>query len=268
MILKGKIFILVFIVILLSGCAPKANSVETKTELTISAASSMTESLLEIKKLFEKEFPSITIIYNFGGSGTLRKQIEQGAPSDLFFPASKKDFALLKNQGMIQKRKAILKNRLVIIVLKQAQLKSFKTVLEKNKKIAIGTPEAVPAGTYSEEALKNMGVWEQLQDQLVFTKDVQQVLTFVKNGAVDAGIVYVSDTVGSDQVVILEKINPKFHSSIEYYMSIINHDGENHDAKEKFFQFIQNKQSLEIFKHHGFDISSLRKTSTLGERVE
>ena len=258
MILNSKMLILACIFILLSGCEPNADSVETRTELTISAASSMTESLLEIKKLFEKEFPSITITYNFGGSGTLRKQIEQGAPSDLFISASKKDFDLLKDQGMIQKGKAILKNSLVIIVPKQAQQKSFKTVLEENKKIAIGTPEAVPAGTYSEEALKNMGVWEQLQDQLVFTKDVQQVLTLVKNGAVDAGIVYVSDTVGSDQVVILEKIHPKFHSPIEYYMGIINHDGENHDAKEKFFQFMQNKQSLEIFKHHGFDISSFK----------
>ena len=90
MIVKGKLFILVFIVILLSGCVPKADSGETKTELTISAASSMTESLLEIKEQFEKEYPSITITYNFGGSGILRKQIEQGAPSDLFLSASKR----------------------------------------------------------------------------------------------------------------------------------------------------------------------------------
>ena len=256
MILKGKIFILAFMMILLSGCVPKADPVERKTELTISAASSMTESLLEIKKRFEKVFPSITVTYNFGGSGTLRRQIEQGAPIELFLSASKKDLDLLKENGMIQKEIAILKNSLVIIVSKQAKVKSFEEVLEKNKTIAIGTPEAVPAGTYAEEALKNMGAWEQLDDHLVFTKDVQQVLTFVKNGAIDAGIVYVSDTVGSDQVVILEKINPKFHSQIEYFMGIINQEDGNHDATEKFYQFVQNKQSLEIFKRHGFDISS------------
>ena len=258
--MKGKRFILVFIVILLSGCVPKADSGVTKTELTISAASSLTESLLEIKERFEKEFPSITITYNFGGSGILRKQIEQGAPSDLFLSASKKDFDLLKNQGMIQKGKAIFKNRLVIIVPKQAEVKSFKEVLEKNQKIAIGIPEAVPAGTYAEEYLKNMGVWEQIKNHLVLTKDVHQVLTFVENGATDAGIVYVSDTVGLNQVKILEKINPKFHSPIEYYIGIVNHDGQNQDAKDKFYQFVQNKQSLEIFKQHGFDIHSLSKT--------
>ncbi len=256
MTLKGKIFILAFMMILLSGCSPKADSVERKTELTISAASSMTESLLEIKKHFEQAFPSITVSYNFGGSGTLRSQIVQGAPIDLFLSASKKDLDILKEQGMIKKEKAILKNSLVIIVSKQAEVRSFEEVLEKNKKLAIGTPEAVPAGTYAEEALKNMKVWEQLRDQLVFTKDVQQVLTFVKNGAIDAGIVYVSDTVGSDQVVILEKIKSKFHSQIEYYMGIISQDGGNGDATEKFYQFVQNKQSLETFKRYGFDISS------------
>lgn len=253
--MKGKIFILAFIVILLSGCVPKADSDETKTELTISAASSMTESLLKIKERFENKYPSITITYNFGGSGTLRKQIEQGAPSDLFFSASKKDFDLLKDEGMIQKGEAILKNRLVIVVPKKSNVKIFKEMFEKNQKIAIGTPEAVPAGTYAEEALINMGVWEQLKDHLVFTKDVHQVLTFVENGATNAGIVYISDTVDSDQVKILEKINPKYHSPIDYYMGIIKHNGENYHTKELFYQFVNNKQSREIFKRHGFVIS-------------
>lgn len=251
--LKGKSFILAFIIgMLLTGCTPKATPDETKTEVTISAASSMTESLLEIKEQFEKEYPSIAITFNFGGSGALRKQIEQGAPIDLFFFASKKDFELLNDRGMINKGKAILKNRLVIIASETAELKSLKDVVQQHKKLAIGTPEAVPAGTYAEEALRHMRMWDKLKDHLVYTKDVQQVRTFVETGAVAAGVVYLSDTVGLKKAMILEEVDPSFYSPIQYYMGIIKKNGEKEEAEETFYRFVQNKQSGEIFERHGF----------------
>lgn len=253
---KKVYLLLLSLLIILTGCtSPKADS-GNQVELTISAAASMTDSLLELKEGFEHQYPNIKINYNFGGSGTLRKQIEQGAPIDIFFSASEQDYKLLDEAGFIKKGQAILQNHLVLIQPVNGELTSINDLLDSNGKIALGTPDAVPAGTYGKQSLENLGIWGDVQERLVYTKDVRQVLTFVKERSVDAGIVYVSDTLGEDHIEVVERIDDSTHDPIKYYFGII--DGNKHDdakkkATENFYHFIIRDESMELFKKYGFD---------------
>ncbi|WP_235794632.1 molybdate ABC transporter substrate-binding protein [Virgibacillus salidurans] len=247
-----KIFsLLVFLIIAGCGQASEANNKTSK--LTISAASSMSESLMELKEAFEAEYPTIELTYNFGGSGTLRRQIEQGAPIDLFFSASKRDYEALKEDGLIEKGTAILENKLVVITSDHVTLNSFEEFLQSDNEMAIGTPVAVPAGSYSKAVLQEMDVWEKLEERLVFTKDVQQVLTYVNDGAVDVGMVYLSDLYGAENVNILEEVNPSYHPPIEYFSASIQNGGSKKDeAIEIFYNYVQSEKSMELFERYGF----------------
>jgi len=250
-----RCIVFVLVIPLITGCTPSSEAKEGTTEITISAASSMTESLLEIKDSFEREYPHIKLTFNFGGSGSLRKQIEQGAPIDLFFSASKKDYTLLEDEGMVKNGGAILENDLVIIKSDRSSIHSFEDYLQQDDPMAIGTPEAVPAGTYAKEALEEMGLWESLQDRLIFTKDVQQVETLVNERAVDVGIVYLSDIKDSQSISVLEEIDPSFHSPIEYFLGIIQNGSESSGKKkaiETFYDYVQTEYAMELFERYGF----------------
>jgi molybdate transport system substrate-binding protein len=248
----NKPFFLLFLFFLLIGCSNQKD----KTGLTISAASSMTESLSQLAMDFEKQYPNIDITYNFGGTGTLRKQVEQGAPIDLFFLASEKDYNLLKERELIQEGIPILENRLVMIKHSESEVESINDLIQTNKKIAIGTPEAVPAGSYAKEALQSMKMWEALEDRIVFTKDVYHVLKLVEEGAVQTGIVYYTDTLNASNITVVENIDSSFHSPIRYFLAKINKDNKNAEAVEAFSEFANSESSMKLFESYGFKINS------------
>ncbi|MBP1969892.1 molybdate transport system substrate-binding protein [Virgibacillus natechei] len=243
--------------LVVAGCGQASEANNTTTKLTVSAASSMMESLMEVKEIVEAEYPAIEITYNFGGSGTLRRQIEQGAPIDLFFSASKRDYEALKGEGLIRNGSAILENKLVMITSDQVPLDSVEEFFQSDKKMAIGTPVAVPAGTYSQQALEEMGMWEKLEDRLIFTKDVQQVLTYVEEGNVDVGMVYLSDVRGVENIEVLEVVDPNYHPPIEYFAaSIQNGDDQKVEAIETFYDYVQSDKSMKLFERYGFQTTS------------
>ncbi|WP_143833741.1 molybdate ABC transporter substrate-binding protein [Oceanobacillus senegalensis] len=252
-----KKFFFIFIcsiLVLLVGCT-STKATDEKMELRISAASSMTESLLELKDIFEIENPSIHITFNFGGSGSLRRQIEQGAPIDMFFSASKIDYDKLEQQGHVRKGTAILENSLVLITSKENNVKSLDEFLGNTSgTLAMGTVDAVPAGTYSKELLKSLEVWNFLEDRIVFTKDVSQVLTLVNQSAADIGIVYASDVLGENEISVLETYPSDLHSPIEYYVAVIKNENQKDKlaAMKKFYQFILSDTAGEVFERNGF----------------
>ncbi|MCP8615645.1 molybdate ABC transporter substrate-binding protein [Salirhabdus salicampi] len=246
-----KNFINVFLLLsllFLTGCTN-----EKPTKITVSAASSMTESLMKLKDRFEADHPNITITYNFGGTGSLRKQIEQGAPVDLFFLASKDDYKQLEEGKYIHHGTLIFENQLVIVNNKEVDVNNFADFLHSSDgKVAIGSPEAVPAGTYAKQALQSLEVWDQLvENRIVFTKNVSHVLTLVEKGAVDVGIAYYSDATPSD-VNILETIDYRMHEPIEYYLAIIANNIGNEEAVNTFYEYALNDKSLELYKDYGF----------------
>ncbi|BCB02486.1 molybdate ABC transporter substrate-binding protein [Bacillus sp. KH172YL63] len=250
-----SISLILFSILFIFGCSPFTKDTDAPVNITVSAASSMTESLNELKDRFEKEHPDISVTYNFGGTGTLRKQVEQGAPVDLFFLASQKDYVLLEEKGFIQKGFPIFENRLVLIKHKEVAIDSFDSFLSSDEKVAIGTPDAVPAGTYSKQMLQAVGAWDMLSgdNRLVFAKDVHHVLNLVETGAVDIGFVYASDTLHADNIDIVEEIDPELHEPITYYMAEIDGRGSsNEDEIETFYEYALSAKGLKLFKSYGF----------------
>lgn len=253
------ILILPFIITLVSCSQNSAEIVEEeKIELTISAAASLNEALLEIKGKYEQEYENIDLLFNFGGSGSLAQQIAQGAPVDLFISAAKNKFVELVDDGLIDQNHMndFLGNRLVLITPKgsEAKIKTLSDLLsDEIELIGIGTPETVPAGLYAKQAFENSNLWGSLEEKIIPAKDVRQVLSYVETNNVDAGIVYKTDAVMSEKISIVSPIESQLHDPIIYPMGIV--DGTKHQEEAiDFFQFLQSEPALETFEKFGFVI--------------
>nr|WP_256758054.1 molybdate ABC transporter substrate-binding protein [Cohnella sp. WQ 127256] len=228
----------------------------SKTELLVSAAASLKDSLDEIEKKYEKLHPDIDLQFNLGSSGTLQKQIEQGAPADLFLSAGKKQMDALIDGKMISKSTTLLLNDLVLIVPNDSKSKfsSVKQLSDKAiKMIAIGQPESVPAGQYAKETLTARKVWDTLQDKLIFAKDVRQVLTYVETGNVEAGFVYRTDALTSNKVKIALKISPYAHKPIVYPAAVLKQSKHQKEA-DAFYEYLQSTEGKAVFVKFGFEL--------------
>jgi len=167
-------------------------------ELTLSVAISMKEAVEEISRLFTKTHPGLTIRHNFGASGDLQKQIEAGAPVDVFVSAAARQMDELETKRLIvaASRRAFARNALVAIAPADSRVdlsRPAALVDPKVTRIAIGNPKTVPVGQYAEESLRALGLWERVHPKLVFAENVRQVLDYVSRGEVDVGFVYATD---------------------------------------------------------------------------
>lgn len=246
---------LALLVGLLVACGNQENegTANEPVELTISAAASLQDALEELKTTYEKEHDSVKILYNFGGSGALQQQILQGAPVDLFFSAAEDKFdALVKKEMIEQQGTDLLANELVLIVPKnnEKQIHSFDDLLQAGK-IALGTPETVPAGQYGVDTLKSMQLWESLASKVVYTKDVRQVLTYTESENVDAGIVYKTDALVSDKVDVVATADDATHAPIIYPVGVLKASIHGQEAND-FYQFLQSDEAMNVFKKYGF----------------
>jgi len=249
-------FIMSFLIVGTACSSEHVESRSNKTILTVSAASSLREVLDEIGKTFQEANPDIELRFNFGASGALKQQIEQGAPIDLYISASEDTYAELVDRDFIHIGASLVSNELVIITSKDAEydLQHFSDLTNKDiEKLAMGTPITVPAGIYGQQALQYEGVWEQLQEKLVFAKDVRQVLTYVETGNAQAGIVYKTDVMSSDKVKVVVKADPKSHNPIKYPVGIL--DSTNYKTEALlFFEYLKSDKAEEIWKQFGFDV--------------
>jgi molybdate transport system substrate-binding protein len=248
---------MVFIVLAGVGCGSNQEQPTNAAEsvnLTISAAASLQDAAEELKAMYTKDNPNVTITYNFGSSGTLQKQIEEGAPADLFISAGKKQMDALAEKDLIieDSRKDLVGNDLVLIAGKDSTLAGFDE-LTSNKvgKISIGEPESVPAGKYAQEALTNMGLWDALQPKIVLAKDVRSVLTYVETGNVDAGLVYHSDALMGKNIKEVAIASDDTHKPIVYPIAIIK-DTKNQTATKAFANFLSGSEAGQVFTKYGF----------------
>ena len=253
----------VTISLLVAGCggasqppAPKAADAPKPVELNISAAVSMKDALAEIQTNYQKKAPHVKLVYNLGASGSLQKQIEQGATADIFISAAPKQMNELaaKNLVINATRKNLLENKLVLIVPKDSTLSISKLEDLQNdavKQISIGETKVVPAGQYAEQALKNLGVWEKIQSKIVFAKDVRTVLTYVDTGNVDAGLVYKTDAAVSKKVKILATAPDGSHAPIIYPAAVLT-GTKNQKAAEEFLSYLAGPEGKSVFEKHGF----------------
>ena len=167
-------------------------------EVTLSVAISLKEVTEDLGRTYMAAHPGVTLRYNFGASGDLQKQIEAGAPVDVFLSAAQRQMDDLEKQKLIiaSTRRAFARN--VLVVVKPADssvdLSKVNDLLESRVvHIAIGNPKTVPAGQYAEESLRALGLWDRVQPKLVFAENVRQVLDYVARGEVEAGFVYSTD---------------------------------------------------------------------------
>ncbi|WP_379154484.1 molybdate ABC transporter substrate-binding protein [Paenibacillus sp. sgz5001063] len=225
-----------------------------KTEIIISAAASLQDSLDKISVLYEKQHPDIDLVFNYGASGTLQKQIEQGAPADLFFSAGDKQMKALVDGGLVSDNTELLKNQLVLVVPSDSK-SSITTITQLTdkafKKVAIGQPESVPAGQYAQQSLTAKNVWDTLQSKLVFAKDVRQVLSYVETGNADAGFVYKTDALTSNKVRIALTVGAHVHKPINYPVGVMKESKHQTEAKA-FYSYVQTKSASDIFTSYGF----------------
>ncbi|QEI39651.1 Molybdate-binding periplasmic protein [Dolichospermum sp. UHCC 0315A] len=230
-------------------------SAQSNNNLLISAAASLKEALEEIKPLYQQSKPNVNINYNFGSSGALQQQIEQGAPADIFISAAKKQVDALEQKGLLVPgtRNIIAKNRLVLVVPKNVVgITSFYSLKDaKVKKIAIGEPRSVPAGQYAQQVLEKLKIWSEIKSKLVFANNVRQVLASVESGNADAGLVYITDAKISDKVKVVVTADEKYHSPIIYPLAVVKRS-KNVDAAKEFSQFLSSNQAKTVFKKYGF----------------
>ncbi|MCC3407884.1 MAG: molybdate ABC transporter substrate-binding protein [Microcoleus sp. PH2017_10_PVI_O_A] len=231
---------------------------QQRPSLTVSAAISLAPALTEIKTVYQSSNPKVNITYNFGASGALAQQIQQGAPVDVFFSAAGKQMDALQQANLLlnQTRRNLLTNRLVLIAPKNsAVVRDFKQLTDaKIKKIAIGEPNSVPVGQYAQEMLTKLGLWQQIKPKLVFGNNVRQVLTFVESGNVDAGIVYVTDAKTSDKVTVQLTAATNLHSPIVYPLAVIR-NSRSLVAAKKFIEFLAGDRAKIVFQKYGFGLS-------------
>src|SRR3984957_1799193 len=235
-----------------------ASAPASASEITVSAAISLKDALDEIGKEYEGSHAGAKVVFNYGGSGTLRNQIEQGAPVDVFFSASEKDMDALNAKSLIQSdtRRDIVANTLVLIVPadRDSGIHDFADLAAAQvKTIAVGEPTTVPAGMYAQQAFTALGITTAVQGKLVLAKDVRQALTFVATGNADAGVVYSTDARTTSKVRVVATARASSHDPIIYPVAVLK--GARHPAEAlALVGYFAADDAKAIFQKFGFTI--------------
>lgn len=246
-----KIMTVIIGLLVLTGC--QENNQAGKAELRIAAASSLTGVMKQIETDFEDQ-TDISLTVNFGSSGTLTQQIEQGAPSDIYISASEYWMKEASQNGLMDEKSiaSVMANRLVLAVNDSSDTVLKKLTTGAVSQIAIGDPMSVPAGMYAKQALESLGLWKDIQGKLVYGKNAQQVAAYVESGNVDAGFVYQSDVVKSHKLRTADKINKAHHTAITYPAGIVK-ESKQKEAAEKFLQYLHSEEAKQTIKEFGFE---------------
>ena len=228
-------------------------------QLTVLAASSLTDAMKEIASLYQKETGN-EIRLSFGASSMLERQIEEGVPADVFLSADELKMDALEKAGLLVPgtRHTLLSNTLVIVIPPYSQLRihSAADLANNNeiKRIAISQPSAVPVGVYSKEYLTKLGLWEKVASKVVPTENVRASLAAVESGNVEAGFVYKTDMIISDRVKAAFEIPATEGPKIRYPIAALkgSHDLE---AAKKLVDYLRSEAVLNVFKRYGFKVA-------------
>jgi molybdate transport system substrate-binding protein len=224
--------------------------------LTILAAASLKEAMTEVGQLFEKETAQ-AVRFSFDGSGVLARQIEHGAPCDIFISASRSWMDALATPAFIDTstRHTLLRNRLVV-----AQPAPHDVFIEtpadllRVDRVAMGDPATVPAGQYARQFLEKQGLWTQLQERLVFATNVRAALALVEHDEVGAALVFATDVravTSSPGVRTSLVIEESQHDPIIYEAAVVK-DAPRRVAALKFFWFLETPDARAVFARYGF----------------
>jgi molybdate transport system substrate-binding protein len=250
----GWMLLLGFVSLVLIGCAG-SHAPNQPITLTISAAISLKDSLETISQNYEKSHPDQHVVCNFGASGTLQHQIEQGAPVDIFISAGENQMDALQKESLLVPgtRRDLVGNELVLIVPATSQgIKDFPDLkTSAAKSIAVGDPQVVPAGMYAKQTLEHLGLLPAIQRKLVFAKDVRQVLTYVDTGNADAGLVYATDARISNAVRVVATAPSDSHLPILYPIALLK-DSKSPQPARTLLDALESPDALSVFEKAGF----------------
>ena len=224
-------------------------------DLTVFAAASLTDCLKEIGTNYQKEAGQ-KIVFNFGASSTLARQIQEGAPADIFFSADEAKMDGLEKQGLILAgtRKSRLSNSLVIVVAADSALRIASATNLTDaaiKRIALADPKTVPAGIYSKSYLQKLHLWPEIEPKVIPTDNVRAALAAVESGNVEAGMVYKTDAAISSKVKIACEIPPRDGPDISYPMAVVK-DSAQPAAAKAFLEYLNADAAAKVFEYYGF----------------
>lgn len=219
-------------------------------EIVVSAAASLKNCLEEILPEYEK-LSGDKVLLNLGGSGTLRTQIENGVPVDLFISADQKNVKILVDKNMAKKENTydFLSNSLILVKspYSKSNINSVEELKNSDVYLVIGNPDTAPVGNYTLTALKNLEILDKLnREKLVYAKDVSAVVQYVEMGEADFGVIYNSDRNRMKNPIVVEEFPENSYDKVIYSVAILN----NSDDVKKLFEFL--RENKEVFKKYGF----------------
>lgn len=240
--------------LLLSLIATPLQAAET---VTVYAAASLTNALTDIAAVYRKD-RDVEVRHSFASTGTLARQVEAGAPAQVFASADKQWMDYLQKRGLINtaSRRNLLGNTLVLIAPKRSTLvadmrSSFNLAAAFSGKLCTGDTASVPVGIYAREALMTLGWWAGLEKRIVGTEDVRTALAFVERGECPLGIVYRTDASISSKVQVVGEFPADSHKPVVYPFALLPRADR---ATEAYFAFLNGDTARDIFRRHGFSV--------------
>ena len=241
--------------LLLAALLVAASGASGAVEITVSAASSLTNAFKDIAQSYQAHYPDAKVALNFGASGALLQQMAKGAPVDVFASADQETMDMAEKQGLVaaSARRDFVRNSLVLIQPADSQpaLTRLKDLAQPGiKRVAIGNPASVPVGRYTRQALEAAHLWEAVQAKAINTQNVRQSLDYVARGEVDAGFVY-----GTDAALMADKVRVAFEvpldSAIRYPLAATRASTNSAEA-QRFVAFVLSPAGQAILSRYGF----------------
>ena len=229
-------------------------------KVTVFGAASTTDMMNELMSIYNKKGGNA--IASYASSGVLARQIESGAPADIFISANQEwmDYLADKNLVAAGTRTDWLGNTIVLVAPKGSKVSykiaknaSIAKLLKKGERLAIGDPEHVPAGSYARQAMKNLGIWDDVEKNIAAAENVRSVLMLVSRSEVPLGIVFGSDYVaGKDSVDLVDTFPADSHELISYPMGIVK--GHDNAEVKKFYAFLKSDEAKPVIEKYGFTL--------------
>ena len=223
-------------------------------EVSLSIAASLKDVVNELSDSFASKHPGVKFLKNYGASGSLAKQIENGAPADIFISANPEWMDYLKSRKLVDTSRIgiFTYNTLVFAGSKEKKVATMQDLL-KLEKIAIGSPKSVPAGEYAAEAFKKAGIDKQLAKKLVMARDVRECLMYAERGEVDGAFVYRTDALQARQAKILFTVPQNLYPRVIYPMALTMAGTKNKEA-EAFFRYLESGDAKAVLGKYGFPL--------------
>ncbi len=242
----SKIIIHLFCLVALATSALADN-------INLSVAASLKEVINELSDSFAKKNSGVKFLKNYGASGALAKQIESGAPSDIFITANLEWMDYAKNKKLVDTSSVGTFTYNTLVFAGAPGKAASMQDLVKLDTIAIGSPKSVPAGEYAMEAFKKAGIDKQLEKKLVYAKDVRECLMYAERGEVDGAFVYKTDALLAKQAKILFTVPKELYPRVTYPMALTVAGAKNRDAAA-FFTYLHGDEAKTLLSKFGFAV--------------